>query len=62
MKKSDKTNEYQPSDSAKETPQDKLVVKKERDKTYKKEKAILSDPEKKRKFSEQPPTKHNTHN
>lgn len=62
MKKRNKTKEYQPRDSAEEKPKDKLIVKTARDKTYTKEQPDISAPEKKRKFSEQPPTEHNTHN
>jgi len=62
MKKPIKTKELQPTDSTREASKDNQVVKNEEDKTYKREDATMPNPEKKRKFSEQPPTKHNTHN
>ncbi|QNL50129.1 hypothetical protein H8S90_00355 [Olivibacter sp. SDN3] len=62
MKKESKTPAYEPKDSEQETKSSNKAVKTKKDKTYKKESAILGNPAKKRMFSEQPPTKHNTRN
>ncbi|WP_437365377.1 hypothetical protein [Olivibacter jilunii] len=55
-------NKFEPHDSEQSTPEDNKVVKKKKDTQYKKELANLKSPAKKKEFSEQPPTKHNTHN
>ncbi|GAA4800960.1 hypothetical protein GCM10023231_32170 [Olivibacter ginsenosidimutans] len=62
MKKQENSEKYQPTDSEQHPPIDDKVVKRTSDKVYRKEKPVLKSPATKRKFSEQPPTKHNTHN
>lgn len=62
MKKDKDTSKFEPVDSDESTPADNQVVKKKQDTQYKEQSATLQNPEEKRKYSEQPPTKHNTHN
>jgi len=61
MKKRNTKEKYQPTDSAQKVPADDKIVKTDADKTYHHEEASVKQPALKRKFSEQPPTKHNTH-
>lgn len=61
MKRQNKAK-YEPQDSVQAIPEDDKVVKRKKDTVYKKKPVDLKNPAKKREFSEQPPTKHNTHN
>lgn len=61
MQKQNK-NKYEPVDSEQSVPEDNKVVKKKSDKQYKRESANLKSPAERKAFSEQPPTRHNTHN
>lgn len=61
MDKTSKTSKYKPADSDQNQPEDGKSVKKETtDKKYSKKDAAMDNPATKRKFSEQPPSKHNT--
>jgi len=53
---------YAPGDSAHDEPEDGQVVKNKTDRHYRKTIPAMDSPASKRKYSEQPPTKHNTHN
>lgn len=62
MKKHKTKEKYHPTDSTQKRAIDDKVVKARVDETYHHEEANLKQPALKRKYSEQPPTKHNTHN
>jgi|GEM_PF-2062769 len=62
MKKHDDKKQYKPTDSDQTHPAANRAVKTVKDTVYRRKSATMSNPEQKRKHSEQPPTKHNTHN
>lgn len=51
---------FKPMDSGKSQKKEGQTVKDVQDHTYKRKKADMPNPEKRRKFSEQPPTNQNT--
>lgn len=53
------TEKFKPIDSAKDQKKDGQAVKDTQDHLYKQKEVNMPNPEKKRKFSEQPPTKRN---
>ncbi|WP_079715816.1 hypothetical protein [Parapedobacter luteus] len=55
-----KHEELKPSDSKQNLKKDKQVVKRSEDKRYDKDEADLANPATTRKYSEQPPIKHNS--
>lgn len=54
------TEKFEPKDSVKNRKKSNQTAKKPQNQSYTKEEATLPNPEKKRKFSEQPPTKRNS--
>lgn len=62
MKNSVKKEKYEPADSDQKQVADDKSVKNVKDSIYNKKNASMENPAKKKEYSEQPPTKHNTHN
>jgi len=61
MKKHGDKKQYKPTDSNQVHPTANQTVKTVKDTIYQRESATMNNPEQKRKYSEQPPSKHNTH-
>ncbi|MGK6351379.1 hypothetical protein ACMGDE_08745 [Parapedobacter sp. DT-150] len=51
---------FEPTDSKQDRKKDKQVVKRPEDTRYDRDEANLANPAVKRKYSEQPPSKHNS--
>lgn len=56
----DKQKKHIPIDSTVEEPESNKIVKQKEDTVYKREEPTIRNPAGKRKYSEQPPTKHNS--
>ena len=61
MKNSAKKEKYEPTDSDQKQVGSNKAVKNPKDKVYNKKDPSLGNPAKKKEFSEQPPSKQNTH-
>jgi len=56
----EKGEKFEPRDSAQCPPKDEQAVTQKTDRTVNRKEAKTTNPASKRKFSEQPPTKHNS--
>lgn len=61
MKNPSKKEKYEPADSDQKQVADDKSVKNVKDSVYRKKSTSMGNPAKKKEYSEQPPTKHNTH-
>jgi hypothetical protein len=61
MKNSAKKEKFEPTDSDQKQVADNKSVKNPKDKLYNKKDPAMGNPAKKREYSEQPPSKQNTH-